>query len=208
MGEKTGTVESAPENQRHRPWPGLSLMLVAALLLGVAGAIAVATAPLATLAGPSRYAIAGAIHGLSATLLFIVSVVGLYLGFRLWAGRIRAFPDLQLVTTVIAATSFLTILFGNWIYIPYRAKVPDSPRSFFLANAPEIHKIFFEFKEFAALFTLPLAVAATYILWRYGRQILDRTWTRTAVALLLALHFFYFSAAFGLGAAVTKLKSI
>ena len=68
--------------------------------------------------------------------------------------------------------------------------------------------VFFEFKEFTALFTLPLSVAATFILWRYGRQILERNWTRTSVAILIALHFFYFMLAFGLGAAVTKLKSI
>jgi len=63
---------------------------------------------------------------------------------------------------------------------------------------PEVHKVFFEFKEFTALFTLPLSVAAAFILWRYGRQILERNWTRTSVAILIALHFFYFVLAFGL----------
>jgi hypothetical protein len=123
-------------------------------------------------------------------------------------GRIGAFPDLQIVTTVMATLSFVTIASGNWIYIAYRANTPDSPRSYFLANMPDVHKIFFEFKEFTALFTLPLSVAAAFIAWRYGREIVERGWARRAMAILIALCFFYFSIVFGLGAAVTKLKAI
>jgi hypothetical protein len=63
---------------------------------------------------------------------------------------------------------------GDAHYIPYRANTPDSPRSYFLEHMPEVHKVFFEFKEFTALFPLPLSVAASFILWRYGRQILER----------------------------------
>jgi len=75
-----------------------------------------------------------------------------------------------------------------------------------MANMPVVHKIFFEFKEFMALFTLPLTVAAAFVLWYYGAQVLDRKWMRYTVAVLLALSFFYLVVAFGLGAAVTKLK--
>ena len=73
---------------------------------------------------------------------------------------------------------------------------------------PEVHQVFFEFKEFAALFTLPLSVAAAFIAWHYGREILERKWSRVTLSVLMALHFFYFMVAFGLGAAVTKLKGI
>ena len=50
--------------------------------------------------------------------------------------------------------SLATIMFGNWIYIFYQAST--GPRAYFLENFPEIHKVFFEFKEFVALFTLLL----------------------------------------------------
>jgi len=79
-------------------------------------------------------------------------------------------------------------------------------RSYFVKNMPEVHKIFFEFKEFGALFTLPLAVCAAFILWRYGVQTLERPWLRYSVAVLMGLAFFYLVVAFGLGAAVTKLR--
>ena len=191
----------------HHAWPTQSLAIVSGLLVITSIVIVLATAPFTKILGPGGYALGGALHGLVAFILLVVSTIGLYLAWRLFMGRIRAFPDLQLLTTVMATLSFITVVLGNWIYIAYRA-AKDSPKIYFLANMPEVHKIFFEFKEFAALFTLPLSVAAAFILWRYGRQILERDWTRVAVAILIALHFFYFVVAFGLGAAVTKLKAI
>jgi cytochrome bd-type quinol oxidase subunit 1 len=158
--------------------------------------------------GPGAYALSGALHGLFSFLFLISATIGLYLAWRLFMGRIRSFPDFQLVTTVMATLSFITIAFGNWIYIPYRAKSPDSPKAYFLKEMPEVHKIFFEFKEYTALFTLPLCVAAAFICWRYGPQILERKWLRIAISILMALAFFYLVIAFGLGAAVTKLRSI
>jgi len=67
-----------------------------------------------------------------------------------------------------------------------------------------LDRIFFEFKEFGALFTLPLTVVTAFILWSYGAQVLDRPWLRYTVAVLMGLAFFYLVIAFGLGAAVTK----
>jgi hypothetical protein len=49
-------------------------------------------------------------------------------------------------------------------------------------------------------------VVAAFILWRYGAQVLDRPWLRYTVAVLMGLAFFYLVIAFGLGAAVTKLR--
>jgi len=195
-------------SERQQPWPQRSLLFVVIVLLAIAAVIVLATAPFATLIGPSAYALSGALHGMFAFLLMVVVTIGLYVAWSLFVGRLKAFSDLQLITTVMATLAFLTIVFGNWVYIAYRANTPDSPRSYFLAKMPDVHKVFFEFKEYVALFTLPLSVAAAYIVWRYGKQILERDWTRTAVAILVALHFFYFVMAFGLGAAVTKLKAV
>jgi hypothetical protein len=183
-----------------------SLALVVGVLIGTALAFVLATAPISALLGPSQAALPAMFHGLAAFLYLFVGTVGLYLAWRLWTGRIRAFADLQLLATVSATLSLLAIIFGNWLYIFYRAKDPASPRSWFLANVPMVHRIFFEFKEFIALFTLPLTLAAAFILWYYGAQVLDRKWMRYTVAVLLALAFFYLVVAFGLGAAVTKLK--
>lgn len=183
-----------------------SLVAVVAIMIGSALAFTLATAPFSKLLGAGTAALPAAIHGTMAFLYLFVGTIGLYLGWRLMTGRIRAFADLQLLATVAATFSFLAIVFGNWLYIYYRAPVPESPRSYFVKNMPEVHRIFFEFKEFAALFTLPLTVAAAFILWKYGVQVVERRWLRYAVAALLGLSFFYLVVAFGLGAAVTKLR--
>jgi hypothetical protein len=183
-----------------------SLVAVVVLMIGSALAFTLLTAPLTHLLGAGAGAVPAAFHGLAAFLYLFIGTIGLYLGWRLLTGRIGAFADLQLLAVVMATFSFLAIVFGNWLYIYYRAKDPDSPRSYFMATAPEVHKIFFEFKEFAALYTLPLTVCAAFILWRYGRQVMERPWLRYTVAVLIGLSFFYLVVAFGLGAAVTKLR--
>jgi len=183
-----------------------SLVAVVVLMIGSALGFTLLTAPVTKLLGANAGAIPAAFHGVMAFLYLFVGTIGLYLGWRLLTGRISAFADLQLLAVVMATMSFLAIVFGNWLYIFYRAKDSGSPRSYFLANAPEIHKIFFEFKEFAALYTLPLTVVAAFILWRYGSQVMERPWLRYTVAVVIGLSFFYLVVAFGLGAAVTKLK--
>ena len=183
-----------------------SLIAVVALMIGSAMAFTLATAPFARLLGGGAGAIPSAFHGMVAFLYLFIGTIGLYLGWRLLTGRISAFADLQLLAVVMATFSFLAIVFGNWLYIAYRAAHPDSPRSYFMANAPDVHKVFFEFKEFGALFTLPLTVCAAFLLWRYGAQVMQEKWLRYTVAILIGLSFFYLVAAFGLGAAVTKLK--
>lgn len=183
-----------------------SLAAVVVVLVASALGFTLATAPFTALIGPGAGAVAAAFHGMVAFLYLFVGTIGLYLGWRLLTGRIRAFADLQLLGVVTATFSFLAIVFGNWLYIYYRAPVPESPRSYFLKTMPEIHQVFFEFKEFGALFTLPMTVCAAFLLWKYGVEVVERPWLRYAIAALLGLSFFYLVVAFGLGAAVTKLK--
>jgi len=183
-----------------------SLVAVVVVMVVSALGFTLVTAPFAKLLGEHAGAVPAAFHGLAAFLFLFMGTIGLYLAWRLLTGRIRAFADLQLLAVVAATCSLIAIVFGNWLYIYYRAPTPGSPRSYFVKNAPEIHRIFFEFKEFTALFTLPLTVVAAFILWRYGAQVLDRPWLRYTVAVLMGLAFFYLVVAFGLGAAVTKLR--
>jgi len=183
-----------------------SLVSVVVLMIGSALGFTLMTAPFTKLLGADAGAVASAFHALAAFLYLFVGTIGLYLGWRLLTGRISAFADLQLLAVVMATLSFLAIVFGNWLYVFYRAEDAGSPRSYFMANAPEIHTIFFEFKTLGALFTLPLAVVAAFILWRYGSQVMQRPWLRYTVAVVIGLSFFYLVVAFGLGMAVTRLK--
>jgi len=197
-------VEGEPPSTRAAPAPVLWAVVG---LLGLIGlAVVWLTAPLDALLGPGQHAIRGAVHGMCAGLFMITSTIGLFQAYRIFAGTAWNIAELQIGSVVNTALALLTVISGNWIYIPYRAA--GGPRSHFLEAAPEVHQVFFEFKEFVALFTVPLAVAASYLLIRYGEGIYRKRGLSTMVAVLLVLVFFYFVVAFGLGAAVTKLKSV
>lgn len=182
------------------------VVYVLALLAAMAAAILFLSAPVSHLLGESEYAIRGAMHGLLAGIMMVTVTIGLYQAGRLWTDSEINIKEFQIGSLINATVCFFTILFGNWLYVPYRAE--QGPRAFFLKTTPEIHKIFFEFKEFVALFTLPLLVVATYLIWTYGDRLKENRALRLSVSLLLLLGFFYFAVAFGLGAAITKLKAV
>ena len=180
---------------------------LALVVLGiVAFVITLLTAPFQALLGEGANAFDSALHGLLAGLLMVTVTLGLFEGYRLFGGAIDNVRELVFGSLVNSVLAFLTIVTGNKIYIAYRAK--GGPRTFFLESNPEIHKIFFEFKEFIALLVFPLAVAATFIFIYYRQDILKRVNLRTISFLILILMFFYFVVTFGLGAAITKLKSV
>lgn len=182
------------------------ILTVLTIMAVMAGGIVWVTSPTNKLLGDSIYAMRSAVHGLSAGIFMVAVTIGLFQGIRLWSGVSMEIRDLEIGSLVNAGACFLTIVSGNWLYIPYRA--PGGPRTHFLETVPEIHQIFFEFKEFTALFTLPLTVGAAYLICRYGPRLLKSRELRETTALLLGLAFFYFVVAFGLGAAVTKLYSV
>jgi cytochrome bd-type quinol oxidase subunit 1 len=180
-------------------------VLAGGLLFFMVLGMAILASPVVALLGDGANAFAAAIHGLMAFLLMITATIGLYQGYRLFRDELEDLHDVLLPSVVNATLALLTIVFGNWIYIAYRA--PGGPREYFMNTNPEVHKIFFEFKEYIALFALPLAVGAAFILLYYRSDVLRRPWLRYSVSVLLALVFFATMVAFGLGAAITKLQA-
>jgi len=184
----------------------IPIFLTLAVLAAVAAVIVILTGPLDALLGEGAHAIHSAAHGLFAGLLMITVTIGLFEGYRLFVGNLHNVHELIFGSLVNAGLALLTIVTGNRIYIPYRAK--EGPRTYFLEKMPEIHKVFFEFKEFIALFVFPLAVAVCFIFIYYRKDIVERRNLRVISFAILALIFFYFVVTFGLGAAITKLKAV
>lgn len=182
------------------------------LFYWVAGAVAafvflaLVTSPVAKLLGDSDYAIPSSLHGVSSMVYVIIGTVLAYMAYLLYTDRLDAYHDLKILAELAVAFSLLTIMFGNWTYIAYRGE--GGPRAYFLENEPAIHEFFFEFKEFIALFTLPLSVAAAVIIRREGAHLRSLPLTRQAVAVLLGLAWVFLMVAFGLGAAITKLRGV
>lgn len=168
--------------------------------------VAFMTAPVRSFFGSSALAVISATHGLLATLGVIVGTVTSYLGYRLFTGKIKAFSDLKILSVISTFVAAATIVFGNWIYIAYRA--PGGPRAFFMKENPAIHAVFFEFKEFIALFPLPLAVAATFVIWKYGDELIENKSLRTWVGIVFAIAWGGLVIAYLLGAGITKLRSV
>lgn len=197
-------MTETPEGKRAKTNWALAYWVAA----GVAAValIALVTSPAASLLGPSQYAIPSTLHGIAALVYVIISTVLVYMAYRLYTDRLESYHDLKILAALAALFSFVTIVFGNWIYMYYRA--PGGPRAYFLENQPAIHEFFFEFKEFAALLTLPLSVAAAAILLREGEHLRSRPLTRQAVAVLLVLSWIFLLLAFGLGAAITRLRGV
>jgi hypothetical protein len=183
-----------------------TLLLVTVGVIAVLGLILAMTAPVSVLAGDSQWEIVSAFHGMTATAFLLGATVAVYLSWRLYIGEIRAFKDLHWLTAISTVASIATIAFGNWIYIAYRA--PGGPRSYFVSNLPEVHAIFFEFKEFIALFTLPMFAFSTFVLWRYGEGISKNPRARAAASVPVLLGWTFLLIAYVLGAAITKLRGV
>ncbi len=164
------------------------------------------SAPWQDLMGENVFSSIATLHGIVATLGVIVGSAAGYLGWRLLLGHLKAYRDLRILATLSSAFAFLSILLGNWIYIAYRG--PGGPREFFINQFPEIHEIFFEFKEHVALFPLPIAVAATFILWKYKEGLPNDRGLRCALGIMIAVGWTILMIAFVLGAAVTKLMTV
>lgn len=200
----TGVTQESESKQYHKPF--IVLAIVAAVLFFIAEAIVAHTAPLEKLFATTQWSTLGAVHGALGSILFISGGISVYLGYRLLRGHTETASDLTIASLVTTGVALVTIIFGNWIYIGYR--MPGMIQDYFLENSPELHLIFFEFKENIALYTVPLAVAATFILWRYRDDLQERVWIRTLIFILLGLTFLFFLFAFALGAAVTKIKPL
>ena len=196
----------------RRMEPSLATLLILTVgAIAAVGLIAVITAPSAVLVGDSQWEIISAFHGLGATVFLLGATIAVYLSWRLYTGQLSAFKDLKWLTAFSSVMSAVTIGFGNWIYIGYRLKSPTGdiyPREFFLGSLPAIHEIFFEFKEFIALFTLPLMVAATFLLWKYGAGLVKNKELRAVVSVPMLLGWVFLILAYTLGAAITKLKGV
>lgn len=187
--------------------PSLATLLILTVgAIAAMGLLLALTAPVSDLLGSSSWSVISVFHGLSATTFLLGSTIAVYLAWRLYIGEIRAFKDLKWLAAFSTVMSAVTITFGNWIYIGYRAT--GGPRAFFLANMPSIHQVFFEFKEFIALFTLPMLALGTFILWRYGENIVKDRELRAAASIPILLGWVYLLAAYVLGAAITKLAGV
>ncbi len=181
---------------------GLSL-LSAALFLSL---------PLVNLLHPSPWQRwLGTIHGMGALLSTVVAVYTGHLAFPLLRGASKILPQMRTLTFWSTLVAFLGIATGNLAYMRYRAGLEfGGARAWLKEYTPLGQYVLMEYHEFTVLFTLPLGVACTWILWKYGDSILEKqnrpVLTATCVALMAMMFFAMGGLVTGLG--IAKLHSL
>ena len=159
--------------------------------------------PLANLLSPSPWQRSmGAVHGLASLLAIIVISYAGHLAFPLLRRVTKILPSVRTLTFWSTVLSFLAIASGNWAYMRYRAPA-NGARAWLRENTPLVHYLFMEYHEFTVLFTLPLGVACTWILWNYGDSILEKDNRPVLMGTCLALMAMMF---FAIGGFVSGLN--
>ncbi len=153
----------------------------------------------------------GTIHGMGAMFALVVMVYTGHLAFPLLRGVGKILPQMRTLAFWSTILSFLAIATGNWAYMRYRAGINfGGARALLKENSPLGQYVLMEYHEFSVLFTLPLTVACTWILWNYGDSILDKknrpVLTATCVALMAIMFFAMGGMVSGLG--VAKIQAL
>jgi len=153
----------------------------------------------------------GTIHGIGALLATVVAAYTGHLAFPLLRGASKILPQMRTLTFWSTFLSFLAIATGNLAYMRYRAGINfGGARAWLKENSPLVQYVLMEYHEFTVLFTLPLGVACTWILWQYGDSILAKknrpVLAATSVALMALMFFAMGGLVSGLG--VAKIRAL
>ncbi|MEM9772350.1 MAG: hypothetical protein AAF889_12275 [Cyanobacteria bacterium P01_D01_bin.73] len=166
--------------------------------------------PLASLLSPSPWQRnMGIFHGTASLLSTIVVAYAGHMAFPLLRGAKKYLPQIRTLSFWSTVLSFLAIATGNWVYMRYQAP-ENGAKAWLLENTPLVHYLFMTYHEFTTLFTLPLGVACTWILWRYGDRILDKENRAILAGTSLALMAMMFFAMGGFisGLNVSRIHSL
>ena len=153
----------------------------------------------------------GTIHGFGALLASVVAVYAGHLAFPLLRGVGKILPQMRTLTFWSTFLSFLAIATGNLAYMRLCADAEfGGARAWMIENTPLALYIFGEYHELTTLFTLPLGVACTWILWHYGDEILKKQ-NRAVLAVtcvaLMAIMFFTMGGLVS-GLAIAKIHAL
>jgi len=190
----------------YASWRGLPVMRLASVLGALVLLGLLPSTPLHLLFGFDRYSVMLTVHAALGLSLLMSAAVAATMGYRLAARRGPAVRALAVTVAFAAASALAVALLGNVLYSEYLRA--DGPKDLLIKKAPEAHTILFEFKEFAGLVPLPLAVAAAYVVWRYWERLRRDRYVMELVSLVLLVLAGYCVLPLGLGTAITRLRGI
>jgi hypothetical protein len=153
----------------------------------------------------------GTLHGVGSLLAMVVMAYAGHLAFPLMRGAGKILPQIRTLSFWSTLLSGLAIATGNLAYMRYRASLDNGgARAWLKENSPLTQYVLMEYHEFTVLFTLPLGVACTWVLWKYGDSILEKqnrpVLTATCIGLMLMMFFSIGGMVSGLG--VAKIRAL
>lgn len=158
------------------------------------------------------------LHGLIFGSLYLLAFAGGAAG--LWSLRPGLLTEegvkerlrrLKTGVWTMAMTCWLTVISGTYIvYVWYRAKIPESPRSRLLADPAKAvwHTFGMEWKEHVAWIAPILATTVAFLVSWYGRELLERQEIRRMTFWLFFMAFCAAAIAGLLGAFINKVAPI
>ncbi|MDQ0862064.1 hypothetical protein [Bacillus sp. V2I10] len=160
--------------------------------------------PLVHLFSDSPYRWAATLHGLASVMTMIASFVTVHLATMLVKGNNEILLPLAKWLWVTNGLILLAIIFGNWLYIGYRA--PDSVQQWLQFHEPAMHFIVMEFKEFVALGSLPFGVIGSILLRSY--QQMEEKQLAALIAFFIYASWLCLLLSFVTGFGLALLKSV
>lgn len=158
------------------------------------------------------------VHGMLLGALFLLAFAGgaaglwsLRPGYLTPQGLSERLRRLKIGTLAMTIASWCTVTTGTYIvYIWYRAKIPESPRSLLLADPITAgwHTFGMEWKEHVAWLAPILATTVTYLVFRYQERLLAHQELRRVALILFGLAFVAAAIAGLFGALITKAQPI
>jgi hypothetical protein len=202
----TGTIKSS-EIQAYDFPRQLDAAQVAVYGLSILSAGLFLLLPFVNLLHPSPWQRwMGTLHGVGSLLAMVVMAYAGHLAFPLLRGAAKILPQMRTLSFWSSVLSFLAIATGNLAYMRYRASLDNGgARAWLKENSPLTQYVLMEYHEFTVLFTLPLSIACTWVLWKYGDAILEKqnrpVLTATCIGLMLMMFFSIGGMVSGLGVA-------
>ncbi len=210
--QQTGFESQPPELAASEFPKQLDIATISVYGLAILSAGLFLFLPLVNLLHPSPWQRSlGTIHSFGALMTTVVVAYTGHLAFPLLRGSSKVLPQMRTLTFWSTIITTLGIFTGNIAYTRYRANIDyGGARAWLKANTPLVQYIFMEYHEFSCLFTLPLGVACTWILWKYGDAILEKqnrpVLTATCVALMGMM--FFAMGGFVSGLAIAKVHAL
>lgn len=158
------------------------------------------------------------LHGLLLGSFYLLAFAGGAAG--LWSlrphflteeGLYERLKRLKIGVWTMTITCWLTVISGTYIiYVWYREKIPESPKSKLLADPAKAawHTFGMEWKEHIAWLAPILTTAVAFLVTWYGRSLLERQEVRRAAFWLFTIAFLCAAVAGLLGAFINKAAPI